>query len=232
MKTIVFLTGAGISAESGIPTFRDGNGLWNNYNVEDVASIGGWHRNPALMLEFYTQRRRDLLKTEPNDAHRAIAKLQEKYRVVVITQNVDDLHERAGTDMVLHLHGELRKVCSSANKETCVHELPLDVPLRMGDKAEDGSQLRPYIVWFGEDVPNIQDACTLVQHADIFVVVGTSLEVQPAASLVIYSRAEQNYVIDPYTPKAMLEELDPSLHVINLPATEGMKVLLKELGVE
>lgn len=231
MKTIVFLTGAGISAESGIPTFRDGNGLWNNYNVEDVASIEGWRRNPELMLDFYNQRRADLMKVEPNDAHRAITKLQEKYRVVVITQNVDDLHERAGTDMVLHLHGELRKVCSSANKETCVHELPLDVPILMGDKADDGSQLRPYIVWFGEDVPNIQKACAIVQHADIFVVVGTSLEVHPAASLVMYSRAEQNYVIDPATPKDMLEELDSSLHVINLPATEGMKELMKVLGV-
>lgn len=231
MKTIVFLTGAGISAESGIPTFRDGNGLWNNHNVKDVASIDGWNRNPELVLDFYNQRRADLMKVEPNDAHLAITKVQEKYRVVVITQNVDDLHERAGTNMVLHLHGELRKVCSSANKETCVHELPVDVPIRMGDKAEDGSQLRPYIVWFGEDVPNIHDACTIVQHADIFVVVGTSLEVHPAASLVVFSRAEQNYVIDPAAPKDMLEELDSTLHVINLPATEGMKVLLKKLGV-
>lgn len=231
MKTIVFLTGAGISAESGIPTFRDGNGLWNNHNVKDVASIDGWNRNPELVLDFYNQRRADLMKVEPNDAHLAITKVQEKYRVVVITQNVDDLHERAGTNMVLHLHGELKKVCSSANKETCVHELPVDVPIRMGDKAEDGSQLRPYIVWFGEDVPNIQDACTIVQHADIFVVVGTSLEVHPAASLVMFSRAEQNYVIDPAALKDMLEELDSTLHVINLPATEGMKVLLKKLGV-
>lgn len=231
-KTIVFLTGAGISAESGIPTFRDSNGLWNNHNVEEVASIEGWERNPELVLDFYNQRRADLVKVQPNDAHLAITKLQEKYNVIVITQNVDDLHERAGTDMVLHLHGELAKVCSSANREKCVHELPLDVPIRMGDKAEDGSQLRPYIVWFGEDVTNIQDACNIVQHADIFVVVGTSLEVNPAASLVIYSRAEQNFVIDPAAPKDMLEELDPTLHVINLPATEGMKVLLEVLKME
>ena len=229
-KTIVFLTGAGISAESGIPTFRDSNGLWNNHNVEEVASIEGWERNPELVLDFYNQRRADLMKVQPNDAHLAITKLQEKYNVIVITQNVDDLHERAGTDMVLHLHGELAKVCSSANREKCVHELPLDVPIRMGDKAEDGSQLRPYTVWFGEDVTNIQDACNIVQLADIFVVVGTSLEVNPAASLVIYSRADQNFVIDPAAPKDMLEELDSSLHVINLPATEGMKVLLEELG--
>lgn len=228
-KTIVFLTGAGISAESGIPTFRDGNGLWNNHNVEDVASIEGWKRNPELVLDFYNQRRADLMKAQPNNAHLAITKLQEKYNVIVITQNVDDLHERAGTDLVLHLHGELGKVCSSANKEEWVYELPLDVPIRMGDKAEDGSQLRPYIVWFGEDVTNIQDACNIVQQADIFVVVGSSLEVNPAALLVIYSRAEQNYVIDPAAPKDMLEELDPSLHVINLPATEGMKVLMEEL---
>lgn len=228
-KTIVFLTGAGISAESGIPTFRDGNGLWNNHNVEDVASIEGWKRNPELVLDFYNQRRADLMKAQPNNAHLAITKLQKKYNVIVLTQNVDDLHERAGTDLVLHLHGELGKVCSSANKEEWVYELPLDVPIRMGDKAEDGSQLRPYIVWFGEDVTNIQDACNIVQQADIFVVVGSSLEVNPAALLVIYSRAEQSYVIDPAAPKDMLEELDPSLHVINLPATEGMKVLMEEL---
>lgn len=232
MKTIVFLTGAGISAESGISTFRDSNGLWNNYNVEDVASVEGWKRNPKLVLDFYNQRRADLLKVEPNDAHKAITKLQEKYRVVVLTQNVDDLHERAGTKLVLHLHGELKKVCSSANKESCVHELPLEEPIRLGDKAEDGSQLRPYIVWFGEDVTRIQDACNVVQQADFFVVVGTSLEVNPAASLVMYSRAEQNYIIDPAAPKDMLEELDPTLHVYNLPATEGMKELLKELGVQ
>lgn len=231
MKTIVFLTGAGISAESGIQTFRDCNGLWNNYNVEDVASIDGWHRNPQLMLEFYNKRRFDLLGVEPNDAHRAITKLQEKYRVVVITQNVDDLHERAGTDMVLHLHGELRKVCSSADKETCVHELPLDIPIHIGDKAEDGSQLRPYIVWFGEDVPRFSDACNIVQSADIFVVIGTSLEVYPAASLIIYSRAKQNYIIDPNVPKDKLEELDSNIHVFNMTATQGMKKLLKELGM-
>lgn len=139
MKTIVFLTGAGISAESGIPTFRDSNGLWNNYKVEDVASIEGFRRNPQLVLDFYNQRRRDLLKVKLNDAHYAKMKLQEKYRVIVITQNVDDLHERAGTDMVLHLHGELGKVCSSADRDTCITEQPLDIPIRIGDKAQDGS---------------------------------------------------------------------------------------------
>lgn len=226
---IVFLTGAGVSAESGVPTFRDAGGLWEGYDVQKVASIEGWYENPALMLDFYTQRRKAMLTVEPNDAHRAIAKLEEKYDVVVITQNVDDLHERGGSTNVLHLHGELSKVCSSADKETCVKTLPYDVPLRMGDKAEDGSQLRPYIVWFGEDVPNILPAFEEVAKADIFVVVGTSLAVQPAANLVLASRAKQNYIIDPSAPKDKLEALDINIHVLNSTATEGMKELLSKL---
>lgn len=226
---IVFLTGAGVSAESGVPTFRDAGGLWEGYDVQKVASIEGWYEDPALMLDFYTQRRKAMLTVEPNDAHRAIAKLEEKYDVVVITQNVDDLHERGGSTNVLHLHGELSKVCSSADKETCVKTLPYDVPLRMGDKAEDGSQLRPYIVWFGEDVPNLLPAFEEVPKADIFVVVGTSLAVQPAANLVLASRAKQNYIIDPSAPKDKLEALDINIHVLNSTATEGMKELLSKL---
>lgn len=228
-QKIVFLTGAGVSAESGIPTFRDAGGLWEGYDVSDVASIEGWYRNPALMLDFYNDRRKAMLDVEPNSAHRAIARLEEKYDVVVITQNVDDLHERGGSTNVLHLHGELSKVCSSANKETCIKTLPYDVPMHIGDKAEDGSQLRPYIVWFGEDVPNIIRAYDEVASADIFVVIGTSMQVQPAANLVIASRAQQNYIIDPSAPKSMLEHLDINIHVLNNTATEGMKILLEEL---
>lgn len=222
---IVVLTGAGVSAESGVPTFRDSGGLWEGYNVEDVASIEGWYKNPQLMLDFYNARRKDMLRVEPNDAHRALAKLEEKYEVVVITQNVDDLHERGGSSNVIHLHGELSKVCSSRDKEKYVKTLPYDVPIEMGDKAEDGSQLRPYIVWFGEDVPNIMPAFEVVQEADIFIVIGTSMQVQPAASLVMASRAKQNYIIDPNTPKE-IEELDSNIHVLNTTATEGMKQLL------
>lgn len=228
MKKIVFLTGAGVSAESGVPTFRDSGGLWEGYDVEDVASIQGWYRNPRLMLQFYTERRKAMLDVLPNDAHRAIARLEEKYEVVVITQNVDDLHERGGSTNVLHLHGELSKVCSSRDKETCIKTLPYDVPLEMGDLADDGSQLRPYIVWFGEDVPNIIPAFNEVQEADIFVVVGTSMQVQPAASLVTASRASQNYIIDPHTPKD-IEHISPDIHVLNTTATEGMKQLLEIL---
>lgn len=225
---IVFLTGAGVSAESGVPTFRDSGGLWEGYDVKDVASIQGWHRNPELMLQFYSDRRKAMLTVEPNSAHRAIARLEEKYDVVVITQNVDDLHERGGSTNVLHLHGELSKVCSSANKETCIKTLPYDVPIRMGDKADDGSQLRPYIVWFGEDVPNIMQAFDEVASADIFIVIGTSMQVQPAANLILASRASENYIIDPTAPK-MIEELDTNIHVLNTTATEGMKQLLEKL---
>lgn len=227
-KKIVFLTGAGVSAESGVPTFRDAGGLWEGYDVMKVASIEGWREDPALMLEFYNQRRKDMLRVEPNSAHRDIAKLEEKYDVVVITQNVDNLHERGGATNVIHLHGELSKVCSSMNKEAYVKELPFDVPIKMGDVADDGSQLRPYIVWFGEDVPNIYRAFKEVESADIFVVIGTSMQVQPAASLILASRASRNYIIDPAAPKAKLEEL-PGINVLNKTATEGMKELLEEL---
>ena len=169
-KKIVFLTGAGVSAESGISTFRDSNGLWENYRVEDVASIEGWWRNPALMLDFYNERRKALAGCQPNYAHRAMAELEKWYEVVVITQNVDDLHERGGSSHVIHLHGELCKVCSSQDKESCIETIPYDRAIAMGDKAADGSQLRPYIVWFGESVPLIEEAFREVDSADIFVV--------------------------------------------------------------
>lgn len=228
-RKIVFLTGAGISAESGVPTFRDAGGLWEGYDVEDVASIGGWYRNPGLMLDFYTERRMAMLSVEPNAAHRAIARLEEWYDVVVVTQNVDDLHERGGSTHVIHLHGELSKVCSSRDKETCVKVLPYDVPLRLGDKAEDGSQLRPYIVWFGEDVPNFPRAMEEVAGADILVVVGTSMQVQPAASLVFASQAKENYVIDPNMPRK-IGRLGGNFQVLQETATKGMELLLDRLA--
>jgi len=228
-KKIVILTGAGVSAESGVPTFRDGGGLWEQYKVEDVANIQGWLKNPTLVLDFYNARRKALLDVVPNDAHKEIAELEKKYEVVVITQNVDDLHERGGSSNVLHLHGELLKACSSKNKETCIKPLSYETPILMGDQAEDGSQLRPYIVWFGEPVPNIDKAFDEVASADIFIVIGTSLQVQPAASLVIASRAAQNYIIDPSAPKEMLESLDQNIHVLNTSATEGMRMVLEKL---
>ncbi len=228
-RKIVFLTGAGVSAESGVPTFRDSGGLWEGYDVEDVASIGGWYRNPGLMLDFYTERRRAMLSVEPNAAHRAIARLEEWYDVVVITQNVDDLHERGGSTNVIHLHGELSKVCSSRDKETCVKVLPYDIPLRLGDKAEDGSQLRPYIVWFGEDVPNFPLAMEEVSQADILVVVGTSMQVQPAASLIYASHAAEIFVIDPNIPRG-LDRTGCSICVLQETATRGMELLLDRLA--
>lgn len=228
-RKIVFLTGAGVSAESGVPTFRDSGGLWEGYDVEDVASIGGWYRNPGLMLDFYTERRRAMLSVEPNAAHRAIARLEEWYDVVVITQNVDDLHERGGSTNVIHLHGELSKVCSSRDKETCVKVLPYDIPLRLGNKAEDGSQLRPYIVWFGEDVPNFPLAMEEVSEADILVVVGTSMQVQPAASLIYASHAAEIFVIDPNIPRG-LDRTGCSISVLQETATRGMELLLDRLA--
>lgn len=228
MKKIVVLTGAGVSAESGVPTFRNSGGLWENHRVEDVADIQGWYRNPGLMVEFYNGLRHSIGKVEPNGAHFALAELEKKYEMVVITQNVDDLHERAGSSHVIHLHGELTKICSSHDKETCIRKIGYDDEIHLGDLAEDGSQLRPYIVWFGEAVPNISVAFNEVASADIFIVIGTSLQVQPAASLVMASRAEQNYIIDPGTPM-MVEDMSNNLHVLQTTATEGMRQLLEIL---
>ena len=185
-KRIVVLTGAGVSAESGVATFRDEGGLWQQYDWQRMASIEGWEEEPAKVLEFYNMRRRDLMEVQPNKAHLLLAELEKHYDVTIITQNIDNLHERAGSTDVLHLHGELRKVTSSANANdpACIQELPLDIPISVGDKAADGSQLRPYIVWFGERVDGIGKAVETVMNADVFVVIGTSLTVQPAASLV------------------------------------------------
>ena len=185
MKNLVVLTGAGISKESGLSTFRDDGGLWTRVKAEELASIQGYRKDRAKVLAFYNERRKNLLNVEPNHAHRVLAELEKEYKVSIITQNVDDLHERAGSTNVLHLHGELRKVTGSnnPNSEQCIREMPLDQPINIGDKAADGSQLRPFIVLFGENVPNMAKAKRICKEADIFVVIGTSLVVYPAASL-------------------------------------------------
>lgn len=186
MKNLVVLSGAGISAESGLSTFRDDDGLWTRVKAEELASIQGYRKDRAKVLAFYNERRKNLLNVEPNHAHKFLAELEKEYKVSIITQNVDDLHERAGSANVLHLHGELRKVTGSnnPNSEQCIHEMPLDQPINIGDKAADGSQLRPFIVLFGENVPNMAKAKRICEEADIFVVIGTSLVVYPAALLI------------------------------------------------
>jgi NAD-dependent deacetylase len=207
MKKLVVLTGAGMSQESGIQTFRDAGGLWNNYRIEEVASPVAWERDPQMVLDFYNMRRKQLYEVDPNEAHYALAKLEETYDVQIITQNVDDLHERAGSTRVLHLHGELKKVRSTTD-ESLVY--PLDGwELKMGDLCEKGSQLRPHIVWFGEQVPNIMAATSMVKRADIFVVIGTSLQVYPAAGLLQYiPSGVPKYLIDPGAePKYYLQNL-------------------------
>lgn len=197
-KNIVILTGAGISAESGIKTFRDSDGLWENYSIEEVATFDAWQRNPKLVLDFYNQRRRQLLTCKPNDAHQQLVKLEDKYNVQIITQNVDDLHERAGSATILHLHGELLKVRSTLD-ENLIYEWHSD--LNIGDKCQKGAQLRPHIVWFGEQVPMMAIAEKIASKADIFIVIGSSLVVYPAAGLIHYTDfTVPKYVIDPNRP--------------------------------
>ena len=201
MKKIVFLTGAGMSAESGIATFRGGGGLWDSYPVEQVATPEGFRANPSLVLEFYNKRRRELLTVKPNRGHELVAELEKRYRVTIVTQNVDDLHERAGSTDVIHLHGELMKACSSLAPDDDGYVIALpqsSLDINIGDKAGDGSQLRPYIVWFGEAVPLMDEAVSSLRDADIFVIIGTSLNVYPAAGLLNYVPAGVPvYLIDP-----------------------------------
>lgn len=224
MKKIVVLSGAGVSAESGISTFRDSNGLWENYNVEDVASIDGWYRNPELMIDFYNARRRELEHCQPNDAHKIIAELEQQYEVVVVTQNVDNLHERGGSSHVIHLHGELTKACSERGKR-CVEDIGYR-DIKYGEKAADGGILRPFIVWFGESVPLLEDAAAHVQTADILIIIGTSLNVYPAAGLLYYAPARiPIYVIDPKEVQPIRREVI----FIKEKATEGMRQLRKKL---
>lgn len=197
MKKIVVLTGAGISAESGIRTFRDSDGLWEEHRIEDVATFEAWQRNPDLVLDFYNLRRKQLYEVKPNAGHLALVELEKKYDVRIITQNVDDLHERAGSTKILHLHGELKKVRSTIDSDL-VYELE-GWELKKGDLCEKGSQLRPHIVWFGEAVPMIEPAMELSSEADIFIVIGTSLNVYPAAGLVYYVKTGNPiYLVDPH----------------------------------
>ena len=223
-KHIVVLSGAGISAESGLKTFRDSDGLWNGYDVYEVASPQGWTKNPQLVLDFYNDRRRDVAAALPNAAHVGLAELEKDFDVTIITQNIDDLHERAGSTKVLHLHGEIFKM-RSEDDENIFFEIKGDINL--GDKAADGAQLRPHIVWFGEVVPMIEKAAALLQDCDYFVVVGTSLQVYPAASLLYYA--------PPYLPKFIIDKKIPvtekqnNLHIIEMPATEGVRELKRIL---
>ena len=197
-KRLVVLTGAGMSAESGISTFRDSNGLWENYRVEDVATPEGFARNPEMVLDFYNQRRRELQHAQPNAGHIGMAELESKYDVRIIKQKVDNMHQRAGSTHVIHLHGELMKYCSVANLEKAYDIDPAHLDIHVGDLAPDGKQKRPFIVWFGEAVPMIEPAIREVEACDIFVIIGTSLNVYPAAGLLNYVRRGQPiYLIDP-----------------------------------
>ena len=225
MKKLVVLTGAGISAESGIKTFRDADGLWNNYRIEEVASPVAWARDPQLVLDFYNMRRKQLYEVKPNKAHFALAKLEKDFDVEIITQNVDDLHEQAGSTKILHLHGELKKVRSTSNP-SLVHTLD-GWELKLGDTCDMGSQLRPHIVWFGEEVPNISIAASIVETADIMVVIGTSLQVYPAAGLLQYAPNNiPKYLID---PNAEPDRYMMNLMVIREKATVGVVELKKQL---
>ncbi|MBR3453519.1 MAG: NAD-dependent protein deacylase [Muribaculaceae bacterium] len=230
MKHLVVLTGAGISKESGLSTFRDKDGMWQNFNAQDLASIQGYRRNRAAVLDFYNARRQNLLTVEPNHAHKVLAELEKDYMVSIITQNVDDLHERAGSTNVLHLHGELRKVTGSNNPNDpkCIVEKPLDQPIEIGNKAADGSQLRPFIVFFGEGVPNMTEAKRICKEADIFVIIGTSLVVYPAATLIESVPWKiPCYIIDPG------EFYEQDLHGfehIKTTAVAGIDILIKKLA--
>lgn len=226
MKNLVILTGAGMSAESGISTFRDAGGLWDKYPVEQVATPEGYAANPQLVTDFYNQRRMQLLDVEPNRGHELVAQLEKHFHVTVITQNVDNLHERAGSTEVIHLHGELTKVTSSfqPNNPNYIKELkPEEYEVKIGDKAGDGSQLRPFIVWFGEAVPMIETAIDYCEKADIFLIIGTSLNVYPAAGLLNYVPAGVPvYLID---PNHVAIASGRKVHVIQKGASAGMEEL-------
>jgi NAD-dependent deacetylase len=222
MKKLVVLTGAGISAESGIMTFRDAGGLWENHSIEDVATPEGWQRNPELVLRFYNERRKRSFEVKPNEAHKILSEFEKHFEVHIITQNVDNLHERGGSTNVLHLHGELTKVRSSKNDDYVVDIA--DKEIQLGDLAPDGSQLRPHIVWFGEMVPMIEPAAMLCMEADIFVVVGTSMQVYPAAGLIQYVPMDSpKFIIDPNIPH--IENSYKNLTLIEENATTGVAKL-------
>ena len=224
MKRVVILTGAGISAESGLKTFRDSDGLWEGYDIEEVATPEAWERNPQLVQEFYNMRRKNVLEAQPNAAHYALARLQDKYDVTIITQNIDDLHERAGSANVLHLHGVITRSQSSIKADLTY---PIDGwELKMGETCELGSQLRAHVVWFGEAVPMIEKAAKICTGADLFILVGTSLAVYPAAGLINYIPADvTKYIIDPNIPTIT------NKRIVEMPfkATIGVPMLVDEL---
>lgn len=225
MTKLVVFSGAGMSAESGLKTFRDNDGLWEDYRVEEVATPQAWKANPELVLHFYNLRRRQLFQAKPNPAHYLISKLETEYDVTVITQNIDDLHEKAGSNKVLHLHGELKKVKS----EKFVHLIyDWDKPdLNLGDLCEKGTQLRPHVVWFGEEVPMMSEAIKVAHEADILIVIGTSLNVYPAANIAFsVSTNCHKYLIDPNPPA--LKNTD-NFKIIKAGAEEGLSILLKKL---
>lgn len=225
MKKIVILSGAGMSVESGLGTFRGGGGLWDEYPVEKVATPEGYASNPQLVLDFYNKRRRELLTVQPNEGHRLVASLEEYFDVTVVTQNVDDLHERAGSTNVIHLHGELMKACSSRQPQNSDYVITLPsaaTELHIGDLAADGSQLRPFIVWFGEAVPRMEDAVAALGDIDAFVIIGTSLNVYPAAGLLDYVPAGVPvYLIDPNDVHVTRRDVT----VIKQGASQGMRTL-------
>lgn len=224
-KNIVILTGAGISAESGIKTFRDADGLWEGHDIMEVASPQGFANNPELVLDFYNQRRKQLLSVKPNTAHYALASLQDYFNVNIITQNVDDLHERSGSKQVTHLHGELLKARSSSDKNL-VH--PRNTDIHLGDLCKKGSQLRPQIVWFGEDVPLMEEAINSTKKADVLIIIGTSMQVYPAAGLIDYAPANTPiYFID---PKPSITENDyTNLTILSESATKGVPIVVRSL---
>ena len=224
MKRVAVFTGAGVSAESGLNTFRDSGGLWEEYEVEKVATPEAWQRDPELVLTFYNKRRQQVLNAQPNDAHKAIARLEANYHVEVITQNIDDLHERAGSSNVLHLHGEIMKARSTASERLLYK---VDEEIRLGDRCELGSQLRPHVVWFGENVPGIPTACELIARADIVLIIGTSLNVYPAAGVIHHARAQARlYLIDPATVDAPGLT---NLHVLRDQASRAVPRLVDQL---
>lgn len=224
MKHVVVLTGAGISAESGLKTFRDSDGLWEGYDIAEVATPEAWRRNPELVQEFYNMRRKSVLEAKPNDAHYALAKLEEQYKVTIITQNIDDLHERAGSTNVVHLHGIITRSQSSRNPNLTY---PMDSwQIKMGDKCELGSQLRAHVVWFGEAVPMIEEAARICTCAELFILIGSSLAVYPAAGLVDYvPRDVPKYIIDPKIPYLPSD----NYRKIEEKATVGIPQLINEL---
>ena len=225
-KNLVVLTGAGISAESGLKTFRDSDGLWMGYNVQDVATPGAFRRDPCLVLNFYNMRRKDVAAALPNPAHTGLAALEKDFNVKIVTQNIDDLHERGGSTQVVHLHGEIFKMRSVADENT-IYDISGDINL--GDVANDGAQLRPHIVWFEEPVPMMEEAAMLLNDCDYFVVIGTSLQVYPAASLLHYAPAFlPKFIIDKKIPSISSY---PNMHLIEKPATAGVEELKKLLCV-